>query len=66
LTRAWSATAPPRRRDTVASNPVIYGLDSYNKRYWSGDGPYRTRGDAELARSTISACPKEKSDDEKK
>ncbi|MBR0797082.1 hypothetical protein JQ615_16945 [Bradyrhizobium jicamae] len=37
----------------VTSNPVIYGD------IWFGDGPYKSMADAKLARSTISACPKE-------
>ena len=35
----------------VTSNPVING-DT-----WFGDGPYKSRDDAKLARSTIRACP---------
>ena len=51
--------------DIITSNPVIYGLDGYNHGYWFGDGPYRSRDDAKLARSTISACPKLDPDDDK-
>ncbi len=40
--------------EIVTSNPVIdYNLGSF------GSGPYRSRDDAKLARSTIGACPKE-------
>jgi hypothetical protein len=39
--------------DIVGSNPVIDGD------IWFGDGPYKTLEDAKLARSTISACPKD-------
>lgn len=39
--------------DIVTSNPVISGD------IWFGDGPYKSIDDARLARSTISACPKE-------
>ena len=35
----------------VTSNPVITGD------IWFADGPYKSRDDARLARSTISACP---------
>ena len=43
--------------EIVTSNPVIdYNIGSF------GTGPYRTRADANLARSTIGACPKEDSD----
>ncbi|MBR1089394.1 hypothetical protein JQ621_18185 [Bradyrhizobium manausense] len=35
----------------VTSNPVIYGD------VWFGDGPYKSKDDAKLARSTIRACP---------
>ncbi|PJG53037.1 hypothetical protein CVM73_22845 [Bradyrhizobium forestalis] len=35
----------------VTSNPVIIGD------IWFGDGPYKSRADAKLARSTIRACP---------
>ncbi len=37
----------------VTSNPVVDGGD-----IWFGDGPYKSRDDARLARSTINACPK--------
>ena len=40
--------------EIVASNPVIIGD------IWFADGPYRSRADAKLARSTIGACPKPK------
>jgi len=40
--------------EIVTSNPVIdYSQGSF------GSGPYQSRDDAKLARSTISACPKE-------
>jgi len=54
-----------QRCDIVTSNPVIYGLDAYNHGYWFGSGPYRSRDDAKLARSTITACPKVDPDDDK-
>jgi len=38
--------------DIVTSNPVVTG-DIY-----FADGPYKSRDDAKLARSTISVCPK--------
>ena len=41
--------------EIVTRNPVIIGD------IWFGDGPYRSMADAELARSTIRACPKEES-----
>jgi len=51
--------------DIVSSNPVIGGAAADNGGgYWFGDGPYRSRADAKLARSTIAACPKT-DDDEK-
>ena len=37
----------------VTSNPVVDGGN-----IWCGDGPYKSRSDAKLARSTITACPK--------
>ena len=43
----------------VTSNPVINGD------IWFGDGPYKSKDDAKLARSTISACPKLTPDEEK-
>jgi hypothetical protein len=46
------------RCDIVASNPVIFGD------IWFADGPYRSRADAKLARSTIGACPKVSSDED--
>ena len=45
--------------DIVTSNPVIYSSDAYTTGYWFGSGPYQSLDDAKLARSTISACPKE-------
>jgi hypothetical protein len=39
------------RCDIVTSNPTIVG-DIY-----FADGPYKSRDDAKLARSTINACP---------
>jgi len=38
--------------EIVTSNPVVYGD------IWFADGPYKSRADAKLARSTIGACPK--------
>ncbi|WGD53836.1 hypothetical protein QA641_08035 [Bradyrhizobium sp. CB1650] len=43
----------------VTSNPVIAGD------IWFGDGPYKSKADAKLARSTIRACPVVTPDDEK-
>lgn len=45
--------------EIVTSNPVITGD------IWFGDGPYTSRADAKLARSTIGACPKVNPDEEK-
>ena len=43
-----------RNCEIVTSNPVIdYSPGSF------GSGPYQSRDDARLARSTISVCPKE-------
>jgi hypothetical protein len=36
----------------VTKNPVVIGD------VWFSDGPYKSRGDANIARSTISECPK--------
>ncbi|MGY8667927.1 hypothetical protein Q3C01_36970 [Bradyrhizobium sp. UFLA05-109] len=38
--------------EIVTSNPVIIGD------IWFGDGPYKSKADAKLARSTIRACPR--------
>ena len=43
----------------VTSNPVIIG------NIWFGDGPYKSRDDAKLARSTIKECPKLTPEEEK-
>jgi hypothetical protein len=43
----------------VTSNPVIIGD------IWFGDGPYKSRADAKLARSTIRVCPALTPDEEK-
>jgi len=45
--------------EIVTSNPVIAGD------IWFGDGPYGSKADARLARSTIRACPAPSADDEK-
>lgn len=45
--------------EIVTSNPVIIGD------VWFGDGPYRSKADAKLARSTIRACPPVPPDEEK-
>jgi hypothetical protein len=37
--------------EIVTANPVIVGD------IWFGDGPYKSRDEAKLARSTIHACP---------
>jgi hypothetical protein len=47
----------------VASNPVVFGLPAYDGggpyTHWFSDGPYNSRDDAKLARSTIHVCPAE-------
>ena len=43
----------------VTSNPVINGD------VWFGDGPYKSKDDAKLARSTIRACPVLRPDEQK-
>jgi len=43
----------------VTSNPVINGD------IWFGDGPYKSKADAKLARSTIRACPAVTPDEDK-
>jgi len=43
----------------VTSNPVINGD------IWFGDGPYTSKSDAKLARSTIRACPALTPDEQK-
>jgi hypothetical protein len=45
--------------DIVTKNPVIDGD------IWFGDGPYKSKDDAKLARSTINACPKTEDKDDK-
>jgi hypothetical protein len=45
--------------EIVTSNPIIIGD------IWFGDGPYNSKDDAKLARSTISACPKPDPDEDK-
>ena len=45
--------------EIVTSNPVIIGD------VWFGDGPYKSRADAKLARSTIRACPRRDPDEDK-
>ena len=44
----------------VTSNPIIDGD------IWFGDGPYKSRSDAKLARSTIKECPTTNPEDEEK
>ena len=43
--------------EIVTSNPVINAQVGGN--IWFGSGPYQSLDDAKLARSTLSACPKE-------
>jgi hypothetical protein len=45
--------------DIVTSNPVIGGGSAYDNGggYSFGTGPYKSKGDAKLARSTIKTCP---------
>ena len=45
--------------DIVTSNPVIFGAPAYDggTGYSFGDGPYTSKDDAKLARSTINSCP---------
>jgi len=45
------------RCDIVTSNPVIDSQVGGNTTF--GDGPYRSKDDARLARSTIRSCPPE-------
>jgi hypothetical protein len=47
------------RCEIVTSNPVIDGD------IWFGDGPYKSKADAKLARSTIRACPPVAPDEDK-
>jgi hypothetical protein len=47
------------RCEVVTSNPVIVGD------IWFGDGPYKSKDEAKLARSTIRACPAAAPDEEK-
>jgi hypothetical protein len=46
--------------DIVTANPVIGGGSAYDngRGYSFGDGPYRSKDDAKLARTTIGVCPK--------
>jgi hypothetical protein len=45
--------------DIVTSNPVIGGGSAYDNGggYSFGSGPYKSKDDAKLARSTINSCP---------
>lgn len=43
--------------EIVTSNPVINSQVGGNISF--GDGPYKSKDDAKLARSTIAACPPE-------
>jgi hypothetical protein len=51
------------RCEIITSNPVIfmYGGGAI----WFADGPYKSLADAKLARSTIGACPRTSSDDDR-
>jgi hypothetical protein len=46
--------------ELATSDPVINGD------IWFGDGPYRSKADAKLARSTIHACPQVPDPDDEK
>ena len=52
----WWAIGPTNGCEIVTSNPVINAQVGGN--IWFGSGPYNSKDDARLARSTISACPK--------
>jgi len=45
--------------DIVTSNPVIGGGSAYDNGggFSFGSGPYKSKNDAKLARSTINTCP---------
>ena len=45
--------------DIVTSNPVFGGGAAYDNGggFSFGDGPYKSKDDAKLARSTIKTCP---------
>ncbi len=45
--------------DIVTSNPVIGGGSAYDNGggFSFGSGPYKSKDDAKLARSTINTCP---------
>jgi hypothetical protein len=45
--------------DIVTQNPVIGGGSAYDNGggYSFGTGPYKSQGDAKIARSTIGVCP---------
>jgi hypothetical protein len=47
--------------DIVTSNPVVGGGSAYDNGRGNsfGDGPYKSKDDAKLARSTIGVCPQE-------
>jgi len=52
-----------KRCDIVTTNPVVFDLPAYHTAashaYWFGDGPYKSKDDARLARATIHVCPAE-------
>ena len=54
--------------DIVTSNPVIGGGSAYDKGggYSFGDGPYKSKDDAKLARTTIDICPPPEKDSAEK
>ena len=45
--------------DIVTSNPVVGGGSAYDNGggFSFGSGPYKSKDDAKLARSTINTCP---------
>jgi hypothetical protein len=56
----WVAGNPATGKcDIVTSNPVIAGgsASAGATGYSFGDGPYKSKDDAKLARSTINSCP---------
>ena len=54
--------------DIVTSNPVIGGGSAYDNGggYSFGDGPYKSKDDASLARTTIGICPPPEKDSAEK
>ena len=56
---SWSRPGPVEGNHAAGKCDIVTGNAVIAGDIWFGDGPYKSKDDAKLARSTIDACPKE-------